>query len=64
MTWMYEDDMLLSLDPARDLQFSGRLIYTGRSSIEVAVRMESLTPGASHRASVVDLSLLLPGSRA
>lgn len=36
-------DMLSSLDPARDLRLSGHLIYTGRSSMEVAVRMESLS---------------------
>lgn len=34
--------MLSSLDPTRDLRLSGHLIYTGKSSMEVAVRMESL----------------------
>lgn len=35
-------DMLRPLDPVRDLRLSGQVIYTGRSSIEVAVKMEAL----------------------
>ncbi|KAJ7590728.1 Thioesterase/thiol ester dehydrase-isomerase [Mycena floridula] len=35
-------DMLAPLDATRDLRLSGQVIYTGRSSMEVAVKMESL----------------------
>ena len=34
--------MLSPLDPTQDLRLSGHVIYTGRSSMEVAVRMESI----------------------
>ncbi|KZP19840.1 Thioesterase/thiol ester dehydrase-isomerase [Athelia psychrophila] len=39
-------DMLAPLYPVRDIRLSGQVIHTGRSSIEVAVRMEAL--GADH----------------
>ncbi|KAF9009194.1 Thioesterase/thiol ester dehydrase-isomerase [Hymenopellis radicata] len=35
-------DILTNLDPSRDLRLSGQVIYTGRSSMEVAVKMESI----------------------
>ncbi|KAF8731248.1 hypothetical protein AX14_004988 [Amanita brunnescens Koide BX004] len=35
-------DMLVSLDPKRDLRLSGQVIYTGNSSMEVAVKMEHI----------------------
>ncbi|KIY62154.1 Thioesterase/thiol ester dehydrase-isomerase [Cylindrobasidium torrendii FP15055 ss-10] len=35
-------DMLTTLDPSRDLRLSGQVIYTGKSSMEVAVKMESI----------------------
>ncbi|KAF9556445.1 Thioesterase/thiol ester dehydrase-isomerase [Agrocybe pediades] len=38
-------DMLAGLDPSRDLRLSGQVIYTGRSSMEVAVKMESIGTG-------------------
>ena len=34
--------MLSPLNPARDLRISGQVIYTGTSSMEVAVKMESI----------------------
>lgn len=34
--------MLVSLDPKRDLRLSGQVIYTGNSSMEVAVKMEHI----------------------
>jgi acyl-coenzyme A thioesterase 9 len=37
--------MLTPLDPARDLRLSGQVIYTGRSSMEVAVKMETIGKG-------------------
>jgi len=37
--------MLTLLDPRRDLRLSGQVIYTGRSSMEVAVKMESVGQG-------------------
>ncbi|PPQ69355.1 hypothetical protein CVT25_004747 [Psilocybe cyanescens] len=38
-------DMLSPLDPTRDLRLSGQVIYTGHSSMEVAVKMESTGKG-------------------
>ncbi|KAI0830131.1 Thioesterase/thiol ester dehydrase-isomerase [Trametes gibbosa] len=35
-------DMLASLYPVRDMRLSGQVIHTGRSSLEIAVRMEAL----------------------
>lgn len=35
-------DMLAPLHPVRDLRLSGQVIYTGRSSMEVAVRLEAM----------------------
>ncbi|EKM52604.1 uncharacterized protein PHACADRAFT_149409 [Phanerochaete carnosa HHB-10118-sp] len=35
-------DMLAYMSPVRDLRLSGQVIYVGRSSMEVAVRMEAL----------------------
>ncbi|KAF4568343.1 hypothetical protein EYR40_010253 [Pleurotus pulmonarius] len=35
-------DMLSTLDPSRNLRLSGQVIYTGRSSMEVVVKMESI----------------------
>lgn len=37
--------MLATLDPTRDLRLSGQVIYTGKSSMEVAVQMESIGGG-------------------
>lgn len=37
-------DMLADLSVVRDLRLSGQVIYVGRSSVEVAVRMEALNP--------------------
>ncbi|KAG6826443.1 hypothetical protein H0H92_015770 [Tricholoma furcatifolium] len=38
-------DMLAPLDPFRDLRLSGQVIHTGKSSMEVAVKMESVGSG-------------------
>jgi len=35
-------DMLVPLNPKRDLRLSGQVIYTGISSMEVAVKMEHI----------------------
>ena len=35
-------DMLNPLNPRRDLRLSGHVIHTGRSSMEIAVKMESV----------------------
>ncbi|KAF9529036.1 HotDog domain-containing protein [Crepidotus variabilis] len=35
-------DMLAPLVPSRDLRLSGHVIYTGRSSMEIGLRMESI----------------------
>ena len=37
--------MLAPLTSSRDLRISGQVIYTGRSSMEVAVKMESIGMG-------------------
>lgn len=34
--------MLAPLSPVRDMRLSGQVIYVGRSSMEVAVRMEAI----------------------
>lgn len=34
--------MLSSLHPVRDIRMSGHVIHTGRSSMEIAVKMEAL----------------------
>ncbi|KAI0261927.1 Thioesterase/thiol ester dehydrase-isomerase [Gloeopeniophorella convolvens] len=39
-------DMLAPLTPVRDLRLSGQVICVGKSSIEVAVKMEALDSGA------------------
>lgn len=39
--------MLADLSLVRDLRLSGQIIYVGRSSVEVAVRMEALNPDGS-----------------
>ncbi|KAJ7223031.1 Thioesterase/thiol ester dehydrase-isomerase [Mycena pura] len=38
-------DMLSQLDPSRDLRLSGQVIYTGKSSMEVAVTMQTIGMG-------------------
>ncbi|KAG6845152.1 hypothetical protein H0H87_012948 [Tephrocybe sp. NHM501043] len=38
-------DMLAPLNPSRDLRLSGQVIHTGRSSMEVAVKMETMRSG-------------------
>ncbi|KAG6884967.1 hypothetical protein C0993_006931 [Termitomyces sp. T159_Od127] len=38
-------DMLAPLNPSRDLRISGQVIHTGRSSMEVAVKMETIGSG-------------------
>jgi acyl-coenzyme A thioesterase 9 len=37
--------MLSPLNPARDLRISGQVTYTGTSSMEVTVKMESIGNG-------------------
>ena len=37
-------DMLAPLYPIRDIRLSGQVVYTGTSSMEVAVKMEGLGP--------------------
>lgn len=42
-------DMLASLHPVRDIRLSGHVIYTGRSSMEIAVKMEAIEEGGVER---------------
>lgn len=35
-------DMMSPLNPKRDLRLSGQVIYTGRSSMEVVLKMENI----------------------
>lgn len=37
--------MLAPISPVRDLRLSGHVIHVGRSSMEVAVKMEALSDG-------------------
>lgn len=39
---MHRLDMLGSLYPVRDIRLSGQVVYTGNSSMEVAVKMEGI----------------------
>jgi acyl-coenzyme A thioesterase 9 len=50
--------MLAPLDPARDLRLSGQVIYTGRSSMEVAVKMETI--GMDQTEETVLLGMVFP----
>jgi hypothetical protein len=49
--------MLAPLNPARDLKLSGQVIYTGRSSMQVAVKMETI--GMDHPEETVLLGMML-----
>lgn len=40
--FLFRLDMLVPLNPKRDLRLSGQVIYTGNSSMEVAVKMEHI----------------------
>ncbi|KAF8556736.1 Thioesterase/thiol ester dehydrase-isomerase [Imleria badia] len=42
-------DMLASLYPVRDIRLSGQVVYTGKSSMEVAVKMEALEPDGGEK---------------
>ncbi|KAF9264624.1 Thioesterase/thiol ester dehydrase-isomerase [Marasmius fiardii PR-910] len=42
-------DMLGHLNPRRDLRLSGEVIYTGRSSMEVVVKMETMSGSADEK---------------
>lgn len=41
--------MLSNLHPVRDLRLSGHVIYTGKSSMEVAVKMEALEANGTEK---------------
>ena len=42
-------DMLSSIHPVHDIRLSGQVIYTGRSSMEVVVKMEALEGSSPDR---------------
>ncbi|EIM85904.1 Thioesterase/thiol ester dehydrase-isomerase [Stereum hirsutum FP-91666 SS1] len=42
-------DMLAPISPVRDLRLSGHVIHVGRSSMEVAVKMEALSDGEEEK---------------
>ncbi|KAJ7239970.1 Thioesterase/thiol ester dehydrase-isomerase [Mycena haematopus] len=46
-------DMLCPIDPSRDLRLSGQVIYTGKSSMEVAVKMETIGMGIEEDTTVL-----------
>lgn len=48
--------MLSSLHPVHDIRLSGHVIYTGRSSMEVAVKMEALGSDGSERTVMLGMS--------
>ena len=41
--------MLASLYPVRDMRLGGQVIHTGKSSMEIAVRMEALSKDGSEQ---------------
>ena len=41
--------MLAALYPVRDMRLSGQVIHTGKSSMEIAVRMEGLAKDGSEQ---------------
>lgn len=52
--------MLASLYPVRDMRLSGQVIHTGKSSLEVAVRMEALGKDGNEQTIMLgDLSYFL-----
>ncbi|EAU87567.2 hypothetical protein CC1G_11876 [Coprinopsis cinerea okayama7 len=46
-------DMLAHLDPTRDLRLCGQVIYTGRSSMEIVVKMESIGDGQPDQTAMI-----------
>ena len=50
--------MLAPLNPRRDLRLSGHVIYTGRSSMEIVVKMGSVGDGGAE-AGAVDETVLI-----
>ena len=52
-------DMLAPLDPKRDLRLSGQVIYTGSSSMEVAVQMESIGNDQPEQTVLLGISFML-----
>ena len=55
--------MLSQLDPSRDLRLSGQVIYTGKSSMEVAVTMQTIGMGREEETVLLGELLCLPISR-
>ncbi|KAI0369063.1 Thioesterase/thiol ester dehydrase-isomerase [Pilatotrama ljubarskyi] len=53
--------MLASLYPVRDMRLSGQVIHTGRSSLEVAVRVEALEKDGKEKTIMLAHSYCLPG---
>jgi acyl-coenzyme A thioesterase 9 len=51
-------DMLSPLNPKRDLRLSGLVIYTGRSSMEVVLKMESIGGGQPDEPVMIGMFLL------
>lgn len=51
--------MLAPLNPLRDLRLSGQVIYTGRSSMEVAVKMEAVGPESGSSEELADQTVLI-----
>jgi acyl-coenzyme A thioesterase 9 len=49
--------MLAPLNPVRDLRLSGQVIYTGHSSMEVAVRMEAMGSDGSEETVMLGMEL-------
>jgi acyl-coenzyme A thioesterase 9 len=51
--------MLAPLNPSRDLRLSGQVIYTGRSSMEVAVKMEAVGSESGSSEILADQTVLI-----
>lgn len=52
--------MLASLYPVRDIRLGGQVVHTGKSSMEVAVKMEALEPDGEEETLMLGKYFLMP----
>ena len=51
-------DMLASLYPVRDMRLGGQVIHTGKSSMEIAVRMEALSKDGTEQTIMLGMTYI------
>ena len=51
--------MISPLYPVRDIRLSGSVIYTGKSSMEIVVKMEALEEDETERTLMLGMYLIL-----